>query len=254
VIGFSIAILYIYTDWDGLESFRDTMSIAAGVFAALLLLFGVAFFVQIIIGRGVPGTKAEKPGIQSYGEVIEKGVLDIDIDQPFVQYKATKVSMRVKNVSSTFGIRVRFHSMDHVSPSSIDIPMEPSVEEEIEVELVPIAVGEREISIELANLFDSQGNLIPKFEADSIVVERFKFLAREPAFGGITASQVRLMKTLVSVATALIFGSSIIVAFFSEALGGFEEIVKSYVPMLVIFQVPVFYVYFALMNKLPSKG
>jgi hypothetical protein len=60
------------------------------------------------------------------------------------------------------------------------------------------------------------------------------------------------MKTLVSVATALIFGSSIIVAFFGEALGGFEEIVKNYVPMLVIFQVQVFYVYFALMNRSPS--
>jgi len=142
--------------------------------------------------------------------------------------------------------------MDHVSPRSVDLFISPGEEGDIDVQLVPVALGEREISIEFADLFDENGRLIPKFEANTLAVERFRYVAREPAFGGITASQVRALKTVVSVAIALLVGSSVIVAVFGEALGGFEQIVRTYIPMLVLLQVPVFYVFYALRNRLPT--
>lgn len=251
MLGFSIAIVYTYFMQDINSGVRNTLALAAGgLFIILFMVLLIAFYFHPPFKTGKAG---EHRRMAHFGPSSGmKPVLDITVEQPFVQYRATPVKLTIRNISETEGIRVRFHSMDHVSPSSIDLPLQPQEEASINIQLVPIAVGEREISIEFADLFDAEGNLIPKFEANTLAVERFRYIAREPAFGGITASQVRTLKTVVSVATALIVGSGFLLAFFGEALGGFEQIIKTYMPMLVILQVPVFYIYFALMNRLPS--
>ncbi len=252
MLGLTVAIVYAYFVQDVNRAARDTVALAAaGLFIVLLL--AVALWM---VYRGQPkhllGVSA--PGeLFHYGETSGKQpVLNIEVDRPFVQYRPTAIRLRIRNISDSEGIRVRFHSMDHVSPSSIDLPLRPGEEDEIEVQLVPVTLGERELSIEFAELFDRDGRLIPRFEAKVISVERFRYVAREPAFGGITASQVRALKTVASVAMALIVGSGVIVAFFGEALGGFEQIVRTYIPMLVLLQVPVFYLYYALRNRLPT--
>ncbi|MHA1771029.1 MAG: hypothetical protein ACTSYL_05540 [Candidatus Thorarchaeota archaeon] len=252
MLGFSVAIVYVYFMQDIDSAVRDTLAIAAGVLFILLFL---SMLISTILRSpfSILGSKAHEEMISRYGPTAKsKPIISINVDEPFVQYHATAVRITVRNISSSLGLRVRFHSMDHVSPSSIDLPLAPGETQAIEIQLVPIAVGEREISIEFADLFDADGNLIPKFEANTLAVERFRYIAREPAFGGITASQVRVLKTVVSVATALIVGSGFILAFFGDALGGFDQIIKTYMPMLVILQVPVFYLYFALMNRLPT--
>ncbi|MCF2137986.1 MAG: hypothetical protein K9W43_12200 [Candidatus Thorarchaeota archaeon] len=252
MLGFSVAIVYVYFMQDVDSAVRDVLAVAAGVLFAILFL---AMLISILLKSpfSIMGAKTHEEMISRYGPTAKsKPIIAINVDEPFVQYHATTVKITVRNISSSLGLRVRFHSMDHISPSSIDLPLAPGETEAIEIQLVPIAVGEREISIEFADLFDADGNLIPKFEANTLAVERFRYIAREPAFGGITASQVRILKTVVSVATALVVGSGFILAFFGDALGGFDQIIKTYMPMLVILQVPVFYLYFALMNRLPS--
>ncbi|MHA1654437.1 MAG: hypothetical protein ACTSVT_10665 [Candidatus Thorarchaeota archaeon] len=248
----SVAIAYAYVVQDTNPAVRDALAVAMGAF--FIVLFFTLFIVLYLrapAGQRLP--LEEKGHLAHYGPVSRhRPVLNVSVDAPFVQYRATTVTVRIRNISDTEGIRIRFHSMDHVSPSSIDLPIPPGDIAEIKAQLVPIAVGEREISIEFADLFDAEGRLIPKFEANTLAVERFRYVAREPAFGGVTASQVRLLKTVVSVATALIVGSGLIVALFGEALGGLEQVVRTYIPMLVVLQVPVFYLYFALMNRLPS--
>ncbi|MBD3405151.1 MAG: hypothetical protein GF411_03330 [Candidatus Lokiarchaeota archaeon] len=246
----SVAIVYVYFMQDVNSDIRTTFAILMGIVVGFLILITIGY---VIIKPFLKKKEDEKIGDEYRSSVDSgKGIIDIEINQPFVQYRATALTIKVRNISNSEGIRIRFHSMDHVSPSSVDLALAAGEEDTIMVQLVPIAIGDREISIEFANLFDENGNLIPKFEADTQSVEKFRYVSREPALGGITASQVRFMKTIVSVATALVLGSSFIVAFFGEFLGGFEQIIKTYMPMLVIFQVPVFYVYFALMNRLPS--
>ncbi len=248
------AVAYVYFVQDAAPEVRAQFAVTMGGFFIVLIVLGL-----LIVCEGWQGRDVIRDVTHERGEIAhlgpysgKRGILDIGVDQPFVQYHATPLTLRIRNISDSEGIRVRFHSMDHISPSSIDLPIPPGAEETIHVHVVPIAIGERDMSIELADLFDAEGRLIPKYEANTLAVERFTYFAREPAFGGITASQMRLLKTLASVATALVVGSGFILALFGEALGGMEQVIKTYVPMLVILQVPVFYVYFTLRNRLPT--
>ncbi len=253
----SIAIIVMYAN-ESAETITITAYLALTVFIAFIIamIFPKRKNLRsaIQIKRGPPKIEFyELPeGIGVARPIEAKGVKSVKITKPFVVNTANKIKLRVKNVSPYPGIRIRFHSVDHISPSSIDLPLKPDEETEIEISVVPVAPGEREVSIEFATLFDKNGKLIPRYEAEKLIIQRFRFFAREPATGGITSSQVNLLKTIVTVATGLVFLNGIILAFFSDILGGFTNIFTTLIPLLIVLQVPVFYIYFALMNRLPQ--
>ncbi len=252
----SIAIIIMY-----IQETPENIVLTAYIALIVFITFIIALLIPkrkqlrnaITIHRGPPKIEFyELPeGIGVARPIEAKGVKSVKITRPFVVNTANRIKLRVKNVSPYPGIRIRFHSVDHISPSSIDLPLKPNEETDIEISIVPIASGEREISIEFATLFDKNGKLIPRYEAEKLIIQRFRFYAREPATGGITSSQVNLLKTIVTVATGLVFLNGLIIAFFSDVLGGFANIFTTLIPLLIVLQVPVFYIYFALMNRLP---
>ena len=253
----SIAIIIMY-----LHETPENIEITAYITLFIFVVFLIVLIVPkrkhlrnaIQFHRGPPKIEFyEMEGNVIAAKLIEtRGILSVKITKPFVVNTANKIKMHVKNVSPYNGIRIRFHSVDHVSPTSIDLPLKPGEEKDIEVSIVPVASGEREISIEFATLFDKSGRLIPKFEAEKLIIQRFKFYAREPATGGITSSQINLLKTIVTIATGLVFLNGIMLTFFSDLIGSFANIFTTIIPLLIVLQVPVFYIYFALMNRLPQ--
>ena len=160
--------------------------------------------------------------------------------------------MVIRNPSSTYGVRIRFYTTDHVSPRSVDLNIEAGAEATLKVHLIPLLRGERQVAIEFAPLFDAEGKLIPGAEADQIVTHRFKYTARESSIVGITSSQMNTLKNLLKVATGIIFIAGFVTTIVPDLVGGFEEAIRTFIPLLITLQVPILFIHFALQNRLPK--
>jgi hypothetical protein len=120
------------------------------------------------------------------------------------------------------------------------------------VHLIPLLRGDRQVAIEFAPLFDADGNLIPGAEADQIVTHRFKYTARESSIVGITSSQMNTLKNLLKVATGIIFIAGFVTTIIPDLVGGFEEAIRTFIPLLITLQVPILFTHFTLQNRLPK--
>ncbi len=222
-----------------------------GIYAGFSVIIAVIFYGLLLYRYRPWVVNLEEDDFQSIEEATDDTIMHICPEKPFVVHEATPINISIKNPSPTKGLRIRFYTTDHVSPRSVDIAIDPQQETQIRIQVIPLLKGEREIVIEFAPLFNSAGKLIPSAEADQIVTHRFKYSAREASIVGVTSSQMNTLKKLIKVATGLVFAASFANIFLGGVIGGYEELIRTFIPLLITLQVPILFVHFALQNKLP---
>lgn len=179
-----------------------------------------------------------------------KAVLKITPSSHFEVYKPTIIYLRVKNVCPTEGMRIYFSGLDYINPNNITLWIGPEEETEIKVRVIPVGRGERELAIEVRPLFDENGNLIPEEDADPLVFQSFSYKASERTVAGLTSTQRNLLKNIAKVAAIFTVISGTIIAYFPNVLSDMD-IITAFIPLLITLQVPLLYLYFYLVNKLP---
>jgi len=181
-----------------------------------------------------------------------KSVMSIIPSSHFEVYKPTKIYLRVKNVCPTQGMRIYFSGLDYINPNNITLWIGPEEETEIKVRVIPVGQGERELAIEVRPLFDEAGNLIPEADADPLVFQSFSYKASERTVGGLTSTQRSLLKNIAKVAAVLTVVSGALFAYFPDLLTS-ADIITSFIPLFITLQIPILYLYFYLVNKLPLR-
>ena len=179
-----------------------------------------------------------------------KAVLNIYPSSHFEVYKPTKIYLRVKNVGNTQGMRIYFSGLDYINPDNITLWIGPEEEADIKVRVIPVGKGERELAIEVRPLFDEEGNLIPEADADPFVFQSFSYKASERTVGGLTSTQRNLLKNIAKVAAVFTVISGAIFAYFPNLLMS-ADVITSFIPLFITLQIPLLYLYFYLVNKLP---
>ena len=223
-----------------------------GLFAGISVLGALVIYAILALRYKPWIIEVSEHDLESIEEATDQNIVCITPRKPFVVKEATPIIMEIQNPSIAFGVRVRFYTTDHVSPRSVDLDIEPGATANLEVHLIPLLPGDRQVAIEFAPLFDEEGHLIPGAEADQIVTHRFKYVARESSIVGITSSQMNTLKNLLKVATGIILVAGFITTLMPELVGGFEEAIRTFIPLLITLQVPILFLHFALQNRLPK--
>lgn len=233
-----------------------TMSVLSttdvGVFGGISVLGALIIYAILGIWYKPWIIEVSEHDLESIQEATEQNIVCITPQKPFVVKEATPITMEIQNPSNAFGVRIRFYTTDHVSPRSVDLNIEVGAIADLEVHLIPLLPGDRQVAIEFAPLFDANGQLIPGTEADQIVTHRFKYVARESSIVGITSSQMNTLKNLLKVATGIILVAGFVTTLMPELVGGFEEAIRTFIPLLITLQVPILFLHFALQNRLPK--
>ena len=251
ILGIVLVSLAIYSYF---VKIPDESQFALGVISLIFL-----FFISIVLfyyTRQIESlAHEEEEETKKVTEIEElsrgrKSVLSIRPDSHFEVYKPTKIYLHVKNVSSTEGMRIYFSGLDYINPNNIMLWINPEGETEIKVRVIPVGRGDRELAIEVRPLFDEDGNLIPEADADPIVFQTFRYKASERTVGGLTSTQRNLLKNIAKVAAILTVISGALFAYFPNLLTS-ADIITSFIPLFITLQIPLLYLYFYLVNKLP---
>jgi len=217
----------------------------AGILALILLSISLIISIKRKI--------IEERQIMLLREEGEKTILGVVAPRAPRALEPVPLRLKIRNPLNTKGLRVRFHSIDYINPSDLELTIDPGEETDVEVILVPFGSGKREFSITVAPLYDENGNLIPNEIADDISIQQFAYDAEENILG-LSSKQRSLLSSLIRF--ALTFSAINILAFSylsTLGLGSILEILSRVVPPLLILQVPVLMLLFYLDGKLPKK-
>jgi len=214
-----------------------------GMSAAICTLVFVIFLLVDALTRDddedIP--KGELREIES-DFITERAILDIDTDKPFVVKTATKARMLIKNIAETSGIRLKFASVLTVlSPDDIELHITPGQTAQVSVNIIPLSKGKHEVFVDFCNLGDN---------GMCLSVQKFEFSAREQLVAGLTSTQINIVKNLLKLGVFVAVGTGLLFAFVPE-LQDFQDIVTTFIPLLLIGQALAVYYFSALLNRLP---
>ncbi|MEQ9715350.1 MAG: hypothetical protein ACTSSP_04620 [Candidatus Asgardarchaeia archaeon] len=247
ILGFLLLIVAAFDFTVGI------VTIPRYLFGVISLFLIVVIVVLLYLERRMEKViSAEVPSIEEMKEAARgrKAALSIIPEGVFEVYKPAKLHIKMKNVTGSRGMRIYFSSLDYVNPNNIILWLEPDEKQDIILRVIPVGKGERELAIEVRPLFDENGNLIPEADADPISFQSFKYNAKERMVGGLTSTQRSIIKNIAKVAAIFTVISGALFAYFPELVAS-AEIITSFVPLFITLQVPLLYIYFYLVNRLP---
>ncbi|MCG3217646.1 MAG: hypothetical protein KAR35_01485 [Candidatus Heimdallarchaeota archaeon] len=182
----------------------------------------------------------------------ESPLLEVNPLGSFIKDKGVQLNLVVSNISPSYGLRCRFHSIDHITPSSVDILCKSGEIESFNVLITPLKEGSRNISVEFAPLYDKKGNLIRAEDADQLMVKTFSYKVKGSVFYGLTLAQISLLKKVLTLTGFSFIGLTIISRIIDQNLH--DTIYSSMLPVFIILQVPILFIYFALLNNLKKHS
>ncbi len=180
-------------------------------------------------------------------------ILDVEPTSRFEALKPTQVRFRIKNILDTFGIRIRFRSVDYINPQTLDLVIPPGGEVVEDVIIIPLGSGRREFAVAYAKLYDEDGYLIPSEAADDIDQQKFAYYAQERTLG-LSSRQKSILSALIKFAVFLSASGIIYLSILRlKGLETFLFIITKVVPIITILQVPALMLLFYLNRQLPEK-
>jgi hypothetical protein len=214
-----------------------------GVIAVICTVVFIVFLsLDALSGDEEAAAKGKLREIES-DFITERAILDIDTDDPFVVKTATKARMLIKNIADTSGIRLRFSSVLTVlSPDDIELHITPGETAQVSVNVIPLSKGKHEVFVDFCNLGEDEMCLS---------VQKFEFSAREQLVAGLTSTQMNAVKNLLKLGVFIAVGTGLIFVFIPK-LQDFQDIVTTFIPLLLIGQALVVYYFYALLNRLPQ--
>lgn len=181
-------------------------------------------------------------------EAAEKRIIKSMIaSSSLVRYKETKMVGKAVNPLETQGIRIYIHSLDHVVPRMILLDIPPKAEASFEFNYVPLDAGVRKISFEIVPFKDAEGNLIPGEEAETFDQETVSVRSASQLALGLTPTQIQILKRLITGASVVAVAVTFLARIFGIALD--PVTLRSTVPLVIILQSPVIYLYLYLRNR-----
>lgn len=231
------------------------MAISLALYFVAPIYGGLSVLVTgiLVIIKAIKKGKITLEESKLVGEKILSPVIDVKPYAEFQVLKPTRVRFKIKNILDTFGIRIRFKSVDYVNPTSLDLVIPPNKSSDEDIIFIPLGAGKREFSISYARLYDKNGHLIPSEIADDLGQQKFQFFAQEAALG-LSSRQKSILSSIVKISAFLSASGLIYLSILQLSGASFLIfILTKVVPLLTILQVPVLMLMFYLDRKLPEK-
>jgi len=175
-------------------------------------------------------------------KIIEKVI----IEQNPIKFRNTKIKLLINNPQPDRGLRIFFHSFDHVIPRKMTLPG-PFNKKMIEINYVPLAVGKRELAVEFVEYFDDKGRVIDIEEAETIDQETVFLNVHSGSILGISPKQINLLKKILTLAGVIALSIAFIAKIFNYSLD--PDSLSTSLSLMLLLQTPVLYLYLYLSNK-----
>ncbi len=213
------------------------------IFYNILVLILTSVISQIFLER------AEKAKMQMEEHMaMEKRIIkSLIASGPLIKYKETKMVGKAINPLETQGIRIYIHSLDHVVPRMILLDIPPNAEASFEFDYVPLEAGVRKISFEIVPFRDAEGQLIPGEETETFDQETVSVKSASQLALGLTPTQIQILKRIITGASVVAVAVAFLARIFGIDLN--PETLRSTIPLVIILQSPVIYLYLYLRNR-----
>ncbi len=217
------------------------------IFIAILVFIGWVLGLQ---GR----TLLQEAGLISSEEMTVDGVgplISIKPTSTFFEGVPNTCILTIKNPMDRHGVRIEFVSEDVVSPTLLEVNLPPNKEVKKNVIIVPSGIGKRSVLCLAYPLFDENGQLMSRKEAEPYSHQRIDFsVVPRSQFGLTIEQQARLKKLLilVGVIASIIYGSDVILRQYITDLSLIQFLRENFAFLLAL-QAPFVYAYFFVRNR-----
>lgn len=170
---------------------------------------------------------------------------------PIIKYKTSKIKLRIANPFRSKGMRIYFHTLDHMTPLDAVFPNVKTNEiVEHEFDFTPLADGARKIAVEFVQ-YRSHGDILPPEEAETYDQESLLFHASSTIILGLSPTQISIIRKLIAGVGALSLSVSLIARIFGIVLDA--TIIDSTIPIVVLLQAPAIWLFLYFQNKLGGE-
>jgi hypothetical protein len=170
---------------------------------------------------------------------------------PFREFTSSEVVVDVVNTTKLNGIRLVFHGSGIISPPMIELHLEPKENAKFKLTLTPGEQGNKELMVLMYPLFTKEGVYIPFDEAEPFNEQKISYQVHPQTLFGLTQSQSQIVQQLIVagsfIGAAFAYANRFVKFEHGELLTQFRDLL----PGLLAMQIPFFYSYFYLRNKIP---
>jgi len=231
--------ILVYTEYLGNSLDKNGGYLIYSVVALLIFMLTS----QIYLDRA--DDKAEE--IKLAEELKEKVILSAVASKQPVKNRTTQIEISLQNPFKSKGMRIYLHTIDHISPTEYLLDIEPDEQETVALDFTPLDEGKREITFEIVPYRDSNGKIIAAEATETFDQESIRLKAAADSVFGLSPTQISILKKIVAGVGAISIAFSAVADILSLSID--PRTVDTSIPLILIFQSPVFWFYLYFQNK-----